>query len=249
MYLGSRVLQGLCTVNGERGEWGRKLRGGEVVTIEVDLEAAQARRPEALPLRVLWEDEEVVAVEKAAGMLVHPTKHTKSGTLANALAHYLGGGRFWFVHRLDRETSGVMAVAKTAAAAGRLGREWEARRVSKRYVALLEGLVDADEMTIEAPIGRDAGRRPQWAVDERGKSATSRLRVKRRAGGMTLVEMEPITGRTNQLRLHAAHVGHPIHGDELYGGRAAARLCLHAERLEFEGRVLECPAPADWGVA
>jgi 23S rRNA pseudouridine1911/1915/1917 synthase len=239
MYLGGRVLRGLCRVDGEVAAWGRKLRGGELVEIEVDLEAETARRPEAIPLEVLYENDEVLAIHKAAGMLVHPTKHTKSGTVANGVAHHLRGERFWFVHRLDRETSGVLVIAKTLGAAGRLGKLWEQRQVAKKYVALLEGRVEADEMSIEAPIGRDAERKPQWAVDENGKQARSGLRVLRRGPELTLVEMEPFTGRTNQLRLHARHVGHPIHGDTVYGGRPAARLYLHAARVEFEGRVVE----------
>ena len=233
MYLWGRVYRGLCSVDGVVVEnWGRKVRAGQLVRIDVDLEAATARRPEEIPLAVLFEDEGMLVVNKAAGMLVHPTMHVKSGTLANALAWYLKGGRFWFPHRLDRETSGVLVVAKTEAALRLITKAWTAGRVRKEYVALVEGVVAEDEMRIDAPIGRDATAKPAWGVRVEGKEASSRLWVRERYSKQTLVGLEPITGRTNQLRIHCAHIGHPIVGDTLYGLGEAARLYLHARRLE-----------------
>ncbi len=233
MYLRGRVYQGLCSVDGVVVEnWGRKLRAGQVVLIYVDLEAATARRPEEIRLEILFEDEGMLVVNKAVGMLVHPTMHVKSGTLANALAWYLKGGRFWFPHRLDRETSGVLVVAKTEAALRLITKAWTAGRVKKEYVALVEGVVAADEMWIDAPIGRDAAAKPAWGVRVEGKQALSRLWVRERFARHTLVGLEPVTGRTNQLRIHCAHIGHPIVGDTLYGSGEAGRLYLHARRLE-----------------
>lgn len=137
------------------------------------------------------------------------------------------------VHRLDRDTSGLLVVAKTRDALSRLSRHFHRRLVEKRYVAVLCGTVVPDELKIDAPIGRDEQARPRWRVVEGGKEAETRLRVLERRGGRTLVELEPLTGRTNQLRIHCAHAGHAIVGDRLYGGDAHERLCLHASRLAF----------------
>lgn len=137
------------------------------------------------------------------------------------------------VHRLDRDTSGLLVVAKTRDALSRLSQHFHRRLVAKRYVAVLCGRVGPDELNIDAPIGRDESARPRWRVVEGAKEAETRLRVVERRAGRTLVELEPVTGRTNQLRIHCAHAGHAIVGDKLYGGDAYARLCLHASRLMF----------------
>ena len=137
------------------------------------------------------------------------------------------------VHRLDRDTSGLMVVAKTQDALSRLTQHFQRRLVEKRYVAVVAGLLEEDEMNIDVAVGRVEGARPPWRVMESGKPAETRLRVTVRAGRRTLVELEPLTGRTNQLRIHCAHVGHAIVGDVLYAGEPHARLCLHAARLAF----------------
>jgi 23S rRNA pseudouridine1911/1915/1917 synthase len=145
------------------------------------------------------------------------------------------------VHRLDRDTSGLMIVAKTQAALSRLSQHFQRRLVEKRYTAVVAGSVEVEELTIDAPVGRDEEARPRWLVTESGKHAETRLRVIERRGARTLVELEPVTGRTNQLRIHCAHVGHPVVGDELYSGEPHARLCLHASRLAFRH-----PATNEW---
>jgi len=137
------------------------------------------------------------------------------------------------VHRLDRDTSGLMVVAKTRAALSRLSQHFQRRLVEKRYAAVVAGRVERDELTIDAPIGRDEDARPRWLVAESGRQAETRLRVIERGARRTLVELEPVTGRTNQLRIHCAHAGHAIVGDTLYAGEPHARLCLHASRLAF----------------
>jgi 23S rRNA pseudouridine1911/1915/1917 synthase len=137
------------------------------------------------------------------------------------------------VHRLDRDTSGLLVVAKTQTALSRLTQHFQRRLVEKRYLAIVGGRVAADELTIEAPVGRVEAARPRWQVAEGGRHAETRLRVLERRGLRSLVELEPLTGRTNQLRIHCAHAGHAIVGDRLYGGQAHARLCLHAARLAF----------------
>jgi 23S rRNA pseudouridine1911/1915/1917 synthase len=137
------------------------------------------------------------------------------------------------VHRLDRDTSGLLVVAKTQGALSRLSQHFQRRLVEKRYLAVVGGIVGADALTIDAPVGRDESARPAWRVSEGGKSALTRLRVLERRARRTLVELEPVTGRTNQLRIHCAHVGHAVVGDSLYAGEEHVRLCLHAARLGF----------------
>jgi 23S rRNA pseudouridine1911/1915/1917 synthase len=193
-------------------------------------------------------------------VLVHPTLGVKRGTLANTLAYHLnrklldeGGGvenpisvsdtfiRPGIVHRLDRDTSGLLVVAKTQGALSRLTQHFQRRLVEKLYVAVVGGLLKEDELTIDAPIGRVEEARPPWRVLESGKAAETRLRVAGRGALRTLVELEPLTGRTNQLRIHCAHLGHPIVGDGAYAGAPHARLCLHAARLAFRH-----PASNEW---
>lgn len=145
------------------------------------------------------------------------------------------------VHRLDRDTSGLLVVAKTQSALSRLSQHFQRRLVLKRYAAVLAGRVEHDELTIDAPIGRDEEARPPWRVAESGKHAETRLRVMERGARRTLVELEPVTGRTNQLRIHCAHAGHAIVGDAPYSGEPHARLCLHASRLAFRH-----PSTNDW---
>ena len=145
------------------------------------------------------------------------------------------------VHRLDRDTSGLLAVAKTQAALSRLSQHFHRRLVEKRYVAVLGGLLAGDALKLDAPIGREEGAHPPWGVSEAGRPAETRLRVIERGAQRTLVELEPVTGRTNQLRIHCAHAGHPVVGDRLYGGETHARLCLHAARLG-----LRHPATNEW---
>lgn len=145
------------------------------------------------------------------------------------------------VHRLDRDTSGLLVVAKTQAALSRLAQHFQRRLVSKRYAAVVAGRVEREELTIDAPIGRDEEARPRWRVMESGKQAETRLRVVERGARRTLVELEPVTGRTNQLRIHCAHAGHAIVGDILYSCEPHTRLCLHASRLAFRH-----PSTNDW---
>ena len=145
------------------------------------------------------------------------------------------------VHRLDRDTSGLMVVAKTQRALSILSRHFNRRLVRKRYIALVEGRILADEGAISAPIGRDPDHKPHWRVMDDGKAAETRFRVLERRGDITMVELEPVTGRTNQLRIHCAWAGHAILGDRLYSNAPAERLCLHASELAFHH-----PAGGEW---
>ena len=244
MRIANLVAAGACTVDSSVGSAGHRLAEGELVAICFAEGAPGAMIPEAIPLEVLFEDEHVIVVVKPPGVLVHPTRSVKSGTLSNALAYYLNRGvhegsasqarnpepalpahgeahslvRPGIVHRLDRATSGVIVVAKTDTALTRLSDHFRRRLVEKRYWALVRGTIDNDAGTIIAPIGRDPDRRPRWWVMETGKPAETRFRVLERFKHSTLLELEPVTGRTNQLRIHCAYSGHPIIGDELYDG-------------------------------
>jgi 23S rRNA pseudouridine1911/1915/1917 synthase len=242
MRIAGLAAAGACAVNGEASPPGRKLAAGDVVEVSAGGDEPNAMTPEPLPLDIVYEDEHLVVVNKPAGMLVHPTRAVKSGTLINALAYHLNTRRSTanasfvrpgLVHRLDRATSGLLVVAKTQDALSRLTRHFHRRVVEKRYLAVLHGRVGEEQLTISAPIGRVSDARPQWGVDASGKPAETRLRVVERRRALTLVELEPVTGRTNQLRIHCAHAGHPIAGDEWYAGDQLPRLCLHAARLAF----------------
>lgn len=244
MRLRQAVEEGAVRVNGETGAPGRRVNEGDRIRLDLDPDQPTAMTPEPIPLSILFEDPHLIVVDKPAGMVVHPAGQHRGGTLANALAYHfnVAGGadppiRPGMVHRLDRSTSGLMVVAKTQAALSRLTVQFQQKRVEKRYLALVHGQVAEDEGAWDAPIGADPQASPHWGIREDGKPARTRYAVRGRFHGHTLLEMEPITGRTNQLRLHAAHFGHPIAGDELFGGiqdDGIGRLFLHACRLAFD---------------
>jgi 23S rRNA pseudouridine1911/1915/1917 synthase len=196
--------------------------------------APLAAAPEPLPLDILFEDEQLLVVNKPSGMLVHPSVRERTGTLMNGLLHHAPQAEaIRLPHRLDRDTSGLMVVTKTARAVHSIALQFLHRTVEKHYTALVSGIVAQDEQLIDAPIGRDRLARPQWGVREEGRAAQSRVNVLQRFADRTLLSLTPITGRTNQLRIHCLHIGHPIFGDVLYSGPPAPRLCLHAELLAF----------------
>jgi 23S rRNA pseudouridine1911/1915/1917 synthase len=216
--------------------------------------------PEAIPLRIVYEDQDLLVVDKPAGLTVHPAPGHRSHTLVNALlAHCrdlsgVGGVlRPGIVHRLDRDTSGLLLVAKNDRAHAGLSKQLKERTVEKRYLALVRGRLEQREGVIEGAIGRDPRNRKRMAIVEGGRPARTAYRVREHLEGMTLVEVAPSTGRTHQIRVHFAAAGHPIVGDALYGKPSAlvGRQFLHAYRLAFrhprDGRSLafESPLPAD----
>jgi 23S rRNA pseudouridine1911/1915/1917 synthase len=233
------TADGACRVDGEIVPASYRLRAGQVVDFTLAPEPQRTILAEELPLDILFVDEAILFLNKPAGMLGHPPARERHGTVANALlGHWRDENRRpTFPHRLDRDTSGVLVVAKHAAAAASLAQQFENRQVHKQYLALLAGQVTAP-CTMDAPIGRCGGQTPPWQIRPEGRPSLSRLAPLREAGAATLVELEPVTGRTNQLRIHCASIGHPILGDRLYGGPPAARLCLHASRIEFHHPVL-----------
>jgi RluA family pseudouridine synthase len=237
----------------------RKVRAGEVVAARVASAEESGLEPVEMPLDVVYEDEDLLAVNKAPFLLVHPVAPHHRATLAHGLTHYfLTRGlhaRVRPVHRLDRDTSGLMLVAKSAFVQQILDLQIRDREMRREYLALVAGVVEAEEGTVDAPIGRHPRDPTLRAVAPAGgEPARTRFRVVERYGGATLVELELETGRTHQIRVHMAYLGHPLLGDVRYGGPAVeglGRQALHAGRLAFlhpttGARVeLEVPLPDD----
>jgi len=243
MYLQYLIVAEKCTVNGKIENRGYHLQAGDLVEIEVDVKEQTEMLPENIPLDIVFEDSELLVIDKPPGMLVHPTKGVRHGTVLNSVTYYLNFNeqaepkneklvRAGLVHRLDKNTSGLMVIAKNDRAHRILSNHFQRKLVGKKYFAVVEGLITEDFGTIDAPIGRNAEEK-FWYISDDGKQAESRFQVVKRTADATLLELEPVTGRTNQLRLHCAHIGHPIVGDDKYGGREFSRLCLHAAKLSF----------------
>ena len=268
-----QIRSGMVTVGLEAVyKSGHEMEGGERVAIRAARHELRAV-PEDLPLEILYEDEDLLVVNKPAGMVVHVGAGVKSGTLVNALLHHIGhigqlsreGGelRPGIVHRLDRMTSGLVVVAKTDSAHRELSTQFKDRKVHKTYVALVHGRLEREAGEIERPVGRDPGHRTRMrAGGLRAREAKTRYRVTRRFRHFTLAEAEPETGRTHQIRVHFSSIGHPIVGDTLYrapgritiGGteeKTLSRNFLHAAAIEFDhprggGKVrFESPLPGE----
>ena len=260
------ILEGQITVNGQRAKASARLRAEDLVQIRRLAPRESPLQAEALPLDILFEDADCVVLNKAAGMVVHPAAGISRGTLDNALLHHcpqlagIGGERRpGIVHRLDKDTSGVMIVAKHRVALERLAEQFRNRSVSKEYLALVWGAVKSERGIIDRPIGRHRSDRKKMSslhALPRQRVAVTEWRVEARyqvnatgAGWVTLLRLKPRTGRTHQLRVHLADMKHPLVGDGIYGGRAAktkngnqelsalhrfARQALHAERLTID---------------
>lgn len=231
---------------------GLRLRGRETLCLEVIEQPALAAAPEAIPLTIVYEDDDLAVVDKPAGMVVHAGAGHSRGTLVNALLHRFGslsavGGplRPGIVHRLDKGTSGLLVVAKTDEAHHQLAQQFRQREVEKRYLALVHGRLPRVHDSIELPVARDP-RRPTRMTTRRlqGRAATTEYRVLETTGSFTLLEALLRTGRTHQIRVHLSALGHPVVGDTLYGAPRQLRLgsasrptvsrnFLHAARLQF----------------
>jgi 23S rRNA pseudouridine1911/1915/1917 synthase len=261
------IKEGYVTINGVPGKPSHRLESRETVTIRlaahiVTPDAAASTEPEPLPLDVIYENGDLAAINKPAGMVVHPAAGHAHGTLVNALlarwpqvAQVGGKDRAGIVPRLDKATSGVLLIAKTEPARLNLMAQFAARQVQKRYLTLVEGTPATATGEIDAPIARDPGQRKRMAVVRTGRPAISIYRVLHAYDGYSLLEVFPKTGRTHQIRVHMAFIGHPVAGDQVYGHHkqrlALDRHFLHAESLTLvapgsgQPLTVRAPLPAD----
>jgi 23S rRNA pseudouridine1911/1915/1917 synthase len=255
---------GEVRVNGEPAKPSLLLHAGDVVEFAVSSRAPLIVEPEELPLEIVFEDEDLLVVNKPAGMVTHPALGTTDGTLVNALlAHVpsLPGERVraGLIHRLDRDTSGLVAIAKTPQALATLGRAMAKRYIRREYLALVRGIPADPEGTIDGPIGRDPANRLRFAIRADGRPAVTHYRVREKLRNAAELAVRLETGRTHQIRVHLAAIGHPVINDPLYGqldrrfqlpGQA-----LHAWRLELkhprtkERLVLQVPPPPEYAAA
>lgn len=256
------IDEGLVSVDGKHGKPSAKVMNGSVVSVSVPPPVAMELEPEEIPLTIIYEDENVIVVDKPAGLTVHPAPGHPRGTLVNALLaacpdlRGIGGTlRPGIVHRLDKDTSGLIVVAKNDRANRALQAQLKEREVKKTYIALVRGVPQPREGTIEAPIGRNPKNRKKMAVVANGRDAQTKYRVVEVLGDgeYSLVEAQPISGRTHQIRVHLAALNHPIVGDATYGKKSefVDRQFLHASKLDFAMPVsqrrieFESPLPAD----
>lgn len=267
------ISGGDITVNGKTVKPSHRVSAGEEIAGEIPAAPVIDAVPEDIPLNIVYEDDEIIVVNKPAGMVTHPGAGATSGTLANGLVYYFnqigrqlprrgGSSRPGIVHRLDVGTSGLIVVAKTDRAHLNLAGQFESRAVMKSYTALVYGVVKEDSGKIEAPIGRDPRSRVKMAVTRNGRQALTLYRVAERFDEFTLLDVEIKTGRTHQIRVHLAHIKHPVVADSTYdAGRANSiknvklraaitklgRPFLHAARLSFthpaSGEKMEFEAP------
>jgi 23S rRNA pseudouridine1911/1915/1917 synthase len=237
------IAAGNITVNGQKAKPGHRLSPGDRIDVTVPPTPPQELKAEAIPLKIIYEDDDLLAVDKPAGLTVHPAPGHPGHTLVNAiLAHFphladIGDSlRPGVVHRLDKDTSGVMLVAKNQAAQANLSKQFKSHSVTKAYLALVKGKLTPESGIIEADIGRDPRNRKKMAVVAQGREARTEYRVVKYIGGYTLLEVMPETGRTHQIRVHLAAIGFPVVGDKVYGVKSKylPRQFLHASLLGFK---------------
>ena len=258
------IAEGRVRVNGKPAAKSARLSGGETVTVDVPQLRETALPPQDIPLDVVYEDDDVIVVNKPTGMVVHPAPGHPDGTLVNALLHHCGdslsgiGGekRPGIVHRIDRDTSGLIIAAKNDAAHLALSAQLKDHSLSRTYECLVTGNMKQDSGTVDAPIGRSSADRKKMAVVPTGRRAVTHWEVVARYPGVTHLRCRLETGRTHQIRVHMAHIGHPILGDTVYGAKkpvpGLTGQCLHATGLRFihprtgEPVELHCPLPPEF---
>jgi 23S rRNA pseudouridine1911/1915/1917 synthase len=240
-YLQKLIVRGYILVNGQRTKANQRLSNVDRITVELPL---LPRYPlaEPIPLTIIYEDEAILVIDKPAGLTVHPAPGHPSHTLVNAiLAHCPDLAtskeltRPGIVHRLDKDTSGLIVIAKNDIARDYLIAQFKDRTVTKGYLVLVKGMLSLEQGVIEAPIGRDPHSRRRMAIVETGKEATTKYHVRQYLDNYTLVEVTPLTGRTHQIRVHLSSIGYPVAGDSLYGTKSPHlnRQFIHAYRLGF----------------
>lgn len=265
-FLQRLIKEGMVKVDGRPVKSSYAIRRGDIITLELSIIEEEGIRPENIPLDIIYEDDYLMLINKPPDMVVHPAPGHMSGTLVNALAYHVqqlssvgGPLKAGIVHRLDRDTSGIILVIKSDQVHQDLATQFERRRVHKEYIALVEGDVELDSDVVELPIGRHKRDRLKMAVrHDEGKEATSEYEVLERFGDFTLVKVMPRTGRTHQIRVHMRAIGHPIVADANYNSRDCLyrweitkekprpeedpildRQALHAYKLEFFHPILK----------
>lgn len=240
------IAEGLIRLNGTPTKASYRVREGDQIEICVPPPEPLELIPEEIPLALLYEDESLLIINKPAGMVVHPAPGHDQGTLVHALLHHcrdlpgIGGReRPGIVHRLDKETSGVMVVAKTDLAHQRLSKQFKQHTIARRYLALVCGILRKKEGRIVLPIGRDrVDRKKISARTARPRESETAFVVRERLKEATLLEVYPKTGRTHQIRVHMAHAGHPVLGDKIYGGSLGRKCGVRCERQMLHAEVL-----------
>ena len=257
-HANEQIKNGQILVNGQVKKAKYAVKAGDVITYELPEPEALEYVAENLPLDIVYQDEDVAVVNKAQGMVVHPSAGHTSGTLVNALMYHIkdlsginGVLRPGIVHRIDKDTSGLLMIAKNDDAHIKLAKELKDKKSLRKYWAIVHGNLPNYRGVIEAPIGRSEKDRKKQAVTAKGKPAVTRFHVLERFGNYTLVELQLETGRTHQIRVHMAYIGHPVAGDEVYGPRKTLKghgQFLHARTLGFThpktGEVMEFTAEA-----
>jgi 23S rRNA pseudouridine1911/1915/1917 synthase len=238
------IEEGRVTVNGNPARPSLKLNTGDSITFELPPPVPSSLTPEAIPIKIVYEDDNLLVVDKPAGLAVHPAPGHPTHTLANAILSHLpkldtgDWQRPGIVHRLDKDTSGLIIVAKNSRTHQSLMEQFKKRQVSKVYLALVNGHLTPDEGIIEAPIGRDRSHRERMAVTDstHGREARTVYRVLEYLGRYSLLEVKPETGRTHQIRVHLEAIGYPVVGDKVYGIKSQLldRQFLHAHRIRFK---------------
>ncbi|HFX4016949.1 TPA: RluA family pseudouridine synthase [Streptococcus pyogenes] len=236
-----QIKQGLVLVNGQQKKAKYTVQAGDVICFELPKEEVLEYQAQNIPLDIIYEDDALAIINKPQGMVVHPSAGHPSGTMVNALMYHIkdlssisGVVRPGIVHRIDKDTSGLLMVAKTDAAHQALAEELKAKKSLRKYLAIVHGNLPNDRGMIEAPIGRSEKDRKKQAVTAKGKEAVTRFTVLERFGDYSLVELQLETGRTHQIRVHMAYIGHPVAGDPLYGPRKTLSghgQFLHAKTL------------------
>ena len=253
-----QIKNGQILVNGQAKKAKYTVKEGDVISYELPEPEVVEYVPEDIPLEIVYQDEDVAVINKPQEMVVHPSAGHTSGTLVNALMYHIkdlsginGVLRPGIVHRIDKDTSGLLMIAKNDQAHVALADELKNKKSLRKYWAIVHGNLPNDRGVIEAPIGRSEKDRKKQAVTAKGKPALTRFQVLERFGDYTLVELQLETGRTHQIRVHMAYIGHPVAGDEVYGPRKTLKghgQFLHARTLGFThprtGEVLEFTAEA-----
>lgn len=242
-YVQKLISEGLVLVEGKRAKSSRKLKAGEKLLLTLPPLSLAPLKPEAIPLKIVYEDKDILVVDKPAGLTVHPAPGHESGTLVGAILAYLpelaelgGGVRPGIVHRLDKDSSGLVVVAKNEAARIFLSKQLKNRELKKSYLALVRGYLSPAQGVIEGSIGRHPRDRQRMAITSKGKEARTFYQVKEHLKGYTLLEIQTKTGRTHQIRVHLSAIGYPVVGDRVYGVKSSflKRQFLHAHLLGFK---------------